>query len=282
MNCTICKSSKIKDYKKINFYKLYKCLRCGVIFLDNDSLILDEKELYDKQYFETYLYETDIHLENTQKAVKYYLEFIQRNFFKPQSILEVGAGFGYMVKALRSLGYDAEGIEVSGYSVEEGKKRLNIDLFKGTLTSYPKDKKFDLIIFYHSFEHINNPIETLAKVNELLNKSGILWLSFPNVMSLDRFLNGDRWNGWSLPYHLFHYSPRSIKYLLKNSGFSNVKVVKSFLNPFSIIRKKVSKNLISHEATREKQVSILKEFIRKPATFIFSGQNMNVFAQKTF
>lgn len=277
MNCKICNSRRTTLFKTIGSFELLKCKDCQVIFLNNIEEILSAQNLYDEKYFENYLYEDEINLESVKSTAQYYLDYISDQFRIVNSILDVGAGFGLLVKAFRELGYNADGVEVSNYSVRVAKEKFEIELFNGDLQEFQTDQKYDLIAFYHSFEHLPAPLQTIRKVKSLLNTNGILWLSLPNVMSLDRFIQGENWNGWSLPYHFFHYSPRSIKNLLRSEGFEKIKIQKSFLSPFKLMRKNSSPLNINFQTSK---YSRLKEFIRKPATLILTGQNMNVFAKK--
>jgi 2-polyprenyl-3-methyl-5-hydroxy-6-metoxy-1,4-benzoquinol methylase len=273
MNCKICNSARVYKYETIDNYTLLKCNDCKVIFLENIDKILSTLNLYNENYFKNYLYENEIDFQSIKLTAKYYLNYIQNNFGEIRSILDVGAGFGLFVKAFNELGLNADGVEISKYSVQIAKEKFGIELFNGSLIDFQTDKKYDLICFYHSFEHLPNPVQTLLRVKELLNKDGVLWLSLPNVMSLDRFIHKEKWNGWSLPYHFFHYSPKSIKNLLRRQGFRKIKIQKSFLNPIKLIDRTTLKKL----SYQNLEYSKIKELMRKPATLIFSGQNMNVF-----
>lgn len=279
MNCRICNCSNFKLYAVIKKYELLKCKNCKVIFLKNIDEILSSQNLYDKDYFENYLYETELDFQSIKATAQYYLNYIQNYFGKINTFLDVGAGFGLFVKAFQDLGLDADGIEISKYSVQIAKEKFGIELFNGNLLEFNSTKKYDLISFYHSFEHISEPIPTIKKAKDLLTENGILWLSLPNVMSLDRIIKKENWNGWSLPYHFFHYSPVSIKNLLKNEGFRQIKIQKSFLNPLKLVKSKSKSTNFAYENLLTKP-SRLKEWIRTPATWIFSGQNMNVYARK--
>lgn len=274
MICPVCKSKSISEFKKVKNYILNKCFNCKIVFLKNPEN--DLKTLYGEVYFSNYLYESDLNHESFLNSAKYYSDLITQKFGKFKSILEVGSGFGLFFRAFKELGYEAIGLEPSSYSVKIAREKFGIELLNQELTSFSPDKKFDLILFYHSFEHIPNPVETLLKAKSLLNSKGILWISLPNVISLDRFIHKENWNGWSLPYHLFHYSPSSIKNLLKICGFKAIYIQKSFLNPLRIFK---ADSKISQKVHSQTQYSRLKELIRKPATLIFSGQNMNVFAR---
>lgn len=277
MNCKICGSNRIKKFKIIGEFHLNKCKDCKIIFLQNSDELTSSKNLYDKNYFEDYLYENQVDFDNFKLTAKYYLDYIKHYFGEIKSVLDVGAGFGLFVKAFREFGVRAEGVEISKYGVQIAKEKFGIDLYNGELDKFNSSEKFDLICFYHSFEHIPNPVQTLQAAKNLLSEKGVLWLSLPNVMSLDRLIKKENWNGWSLPFHFFHYSPKSIKNLLYSNGFSKIKIQKAFLNPIRLTIKK------SKETELEigfQNFSKTKEMIRGFATLFLSGQNMNVFAQK--
>lgn len=277
MECKICKSRYITHYKKIIGFDLLKCKQCKVIFLKNLDDFASTQNLYGKDYFEDYLYETEINFDAIKSTAKYYLDYLVNRFGEINSVLDVGAGFGLFVKAFRECGLEAEGVEISEYSVQIGKEKFGVDISNCNLIEFNTEKKFDLICFYHSFEHLSNPLQNLQKAKELLSANGILWLALPNVMSLDRFIQKENWNGWSLPYHLFHYSPHAIKNLLSLVEFRQIIIQKSFFNPLRLIRKK---QLSLEKKYNQLKYSKWKEIIRTPATLLLSGQNMNVFAMK--
>lgn len=279
MNCYICSSTRIVKFKSLGNYNLLKCKSCKVIFLDRASLTLTPIDYYDQKYFDDYLYDLQLNLNQVKNTLQFYINLISYYYYKPKKILDVGAGIGLMVRAFRELGFDADGIEISPYACKVAYEKFNLNLINDSLLNYMTDEKYDLIVFYHSFEHLENPVEYLRKVKSILNDGGLLWLSLPNVMSLDRFIMKNNWNGWSLPYHLFHYSPGSIKKLLNSNNYRRIKIVKGFLNPIKLLTKGNQSNS-NNKINEPARFSPIKEIIRVPATLFFSNQNMNVFAVK--
>jgi len=97
-----------------------------------------------------------------------------------KSALDVGCAFGYGVNLLRSLGYDAWGIDVSSYSLVQGKKRLNENMFVAcdTQESLPFKKKFDLVTCFEVLEHLNDPSRALQNMYD--STDGVVLCTTPN------------------------------------------------------------------------------------------------------
>jgi hypothetical protein len=52
-----------------------------------------------------------------------------------------------------------------------------------------------------------------------------VFISTPNSKSLSRRITGKRWIHWHVPYHQQHFNPKSIKQLLSELGFGNIRIV---------------------------------------------------------
>ena len=59
----------------------------------------------------------------------------------------------------------------------------------------------------------------LAQVRRLLRPGGEVWISCPNADSLWRRVFGRGWVNWHVPYHLWHFSPRTLEAVLARAGF---------------------------------------------------------------
>jgi 2-polyprenyl-3-methyl-5-hydroxy-6-metoxy-1,4-benzoquinol methylase len=77
---------------------------------------------------------------------------------------------------------------------------------------------YDLISFHHSFEHINNPLDTLKKVYNLLSENGICVLRIPTVSSYAWKHYRINWVQLDAPRHFFLHSVKSIALLADSAG----------------------------------------------------------------
>ena len=131
------------------------------------------------------------------------------------SVLDWGAGLGHLVAALRRRGLDAEGVEPSGAAREAARQLGGVQL----LEQVPRGRKFDAVSLYHSLEHVDDPRTVLIGLRESLAAQGMLFIEVPHVVSADMLLPRWRQQILSLPYHLLHFTPGSLRRLLEVSGY---------------------------------------------------------------
>ncbi|MFB3904644.1 MAG: class I SAM-dependent methyltransferase [Acidobacteriota bacterium] len=74
---------------------------------------------------------------------------------------------------------------------------------------------FDVICFWHVLEHLPAPLRVLARVRELLKPGGLVFISLPNLDSLQARIFRRFWYGFDdVPRHLHHFSPQSLQRIL--------------------------------------------------------------------
>lgn len=125
---------------------------------------------------------------------------------KSQRILEVGAGNGQFVKALRRLGYNAIGIDP--FCKEEMSYLKRSDIYK-------IEDSFDLLLFNHTFEHVEDPENILRKCCQIMTKSSKLIIHIPNIHSLEFEKYKQYWWGFHAPYHFCLPSENGLKTISK-------------------------------------------------------------------
>ena len=150
---------------------------------------------------------------------------------KNLDILDIGCGFGQLLKSLKSLGYkNLYGVDVSNEAVDCCKtNQLNVEKISDVIQwSKTSTKKFDIIIMMHILEHIEKSliIPTLIKVREyLLKENGVLLVTVPNAQSN----TGCYW-AYEDFTHTTIFTAGSIYFVLKSAGFKKVE----FLDPICL------------------------------------------------
>jgi len=87
---------------------------------------------------------------------------------------------------------------------------------------------------YHTLEHLPYPLQSLKRVSELLADDGVLIIKGPNLGSFDRIWHDKRardWRGYDVPFHLYHFTPKTYQMILEKAGFSVQKVTFQYWDP---------------------------------------------------
>ncbi len=115
-----------------------------------------DSSFYDREYY------TGVKGEYAGQIIRhsislraFYRALLIRTFFQPKKVLDVGCGLGYIVSALRILGVEAYGVDVSAYAVKNGLAHVREHIKEGDIRQLPfKDNSFDLVTSFDVLEHI--------------------------------------------------------------------------------------------------------------------------------
>ncbi len=131
-------------------------------------------------------------------------------------VLDVGCGPGFFLEAAAARGYEAWGIDPSGYAVELARRRFGERVQPGLIETAPfPSSHFDLVTAFDAFEHVYRPLRFLEAAHALLAPGGVLAITTPDATSLLARLSGRRWVSFKIPEHVFYWSPRTIRRALE-------------------------------------------------------------------
>ena len=154
---------------------------------------------------------------------KYIENVLPKN--KKAKILDIGCGFGQILKGLKRRGYvNAKGLDPSEEAIAFcGKNGLEVEHTDISKFIFKNKEKFDFIIMSHVLEHIEKKkiIPTLKKIKKkLLSEKGEFCVIVPNAQS-------DTGCYWAYEdfTHTTMFTSGSIFYVLKSAGFQKVKIL---------------------------------------------------------
>lgn len=148
---------------------------------------------------------------------------VQRSGYPPWrphgTVIDVGCGRGDYLLSLQRLGWDVYGIDLSPRAIRATRDN-GIPAWQGRLVSLDwPGSSVDAISFFDSFEHHPDPVETLHAATRLLRPGGALLIRFPNFNAPWRFIFGRYWADISVPRHLYHFTPRTLRQMVEHCGF---------------------------------------------------------------
>lgn len=137
---------------------------------------------------------------------------------------ELGCAAGAYLQKIQATGWDVQGLEPS---VEAAKTAVQagLEVDQGTLNdhSYPSDT-YQWIALWMVLEHVPDPRATLTELYRMLTEEGTLALSVPNAGCWEPLVFGRHWDAWDLPRHLHHFRPSTVRRLLEECGYTDVRI----------------------------------------------------------
>ena len=185
--------------------------------------IQDETELYKKFYKNEVPARFRFGLEYIVRQLRLFRAYKLKTLFpKAKSILDIGSGRGFTLYFLRKyFGYQqVVGTQLCSTAVKYSREKLGLTIFdKDLLKINFGKKKFDVITLWHVLEHVREPDKYIRKIYSLLNRGGRIIIEVPNYNSWSRKLTEMYWLGMDLKYHLFFFTPETLKNMLKKNRF---------------------------------------------------------------
>lgn len=103
------------------------------------------------------------------------------------SALEVGCGSGTTTARLVKLFPSMEVIEPAKGNIELLKQQVpDILCHNVLLEQFQAERKYNYIFFLNVIEHVEDPVASLVQLHRLLADDGLIFISAPNCMSLNR------------------------------------------------------------------------------------------------
>lgn len=143
---------------------------------------------------------------------------------KIDNCLDIGCSTGTLLKNIST----AYGENTQRHGLEFNDNYRNYALSKGYVSSkeyaynvpveqldLQETERFDLITLVHVLEHMHNPLSALQTIWKRLADDGIFYVEVPNLKTP----YGDLKKSYFAIYHLYYFSDKTLKQLLRKSGF---------------------------------------------------------------
>lgn len=228
-HCPACESS---DYEEFIFCKDYlvsgekfsivTCRKCGLLFTNPRP----EKELLGAYY------KSDEYISHSVAAKglinrlyfiirKYTLhkkERMVKKYAGQKKILDFGCGTGLFLSVCRKRGWETLGIESNENAANSGKEKFGLVIKKDDYLRTIPSGAFHIITLWHVLEHISPLSDTIAELRRILHEHGRMVVAVPDSGCLDAHLYGEKWAGYDVPRHLYHFTKKTISLFFDKQG----------------------------------------------------------------
>jgi 2-polyprenyl-3-methyl-5-hydroxy-6-metoxy-1,4-benzoquinol methylase len=206
------------------FQTIRKCGSCGLSFVSPLGNFHGENET-EEYFLSDYL---PLHRANWQNSLaerRAHLELIRRYSSLPSQprLLDVGCALGFMLQEAKAAGWDAVGVETSGFAARYASEHTGCTVYEGTLQNAGLEPaSFDVVTLMDVIEHIPEPCTLLREVSRVLRPGGTIFLVTPNFGSFFVWLYGPKAYGIGPDEHVTYFSRANIKIALRKSGFHRI------------------------------------------------------------
>ena len=140
-------------------------------------------------------------------------------------VLDVGAGDGKFLHFMQKLGFEVSGTTTSKRSAGAARALFGLELdVSETLDQQVSRAPFDLITYWHVFEHLEDPPAHTNAWPRLLRAGGFIVIEVPNIRSIGARLCYKSWLGSDDPHHINHQRPGVIIDTLRRLGLEPVRM----------------------------------------------------------
>ncbi len=222
-SCRICGSNELIK-KNFGNTKLFYCPACYIYFNSEIPEEADLEEYYQKAYKIT---ESDFIITEKRRLTRIPEQFsligeINHYVKPPSKLLDIGCDKGFFLDEARRIGYEVRGVEPS-ITARNYCTKLGLNVVKDI--SEIQDK-FNVITLWHSLEHNPDPVRFINLLKSKIEPEGYLFIRVPAFDSIWAKFLKSKWIWFQPQNHYFHFSHKSLDYLLSSQNFLVKKIEK--------------------------------------------------------
>lgn len=235
MNCPKCAHPHSSVRYRLPDYNIVQCSQCGLLYNDHFPPKESQETTFSDDYYcnvqsRAFQFHGDDYLKDL--SVPVFKKWLSKIGDPKGSLLDVGCGLGTFLGVARDTGWQVQGIDVSPFAAKTVTEKMGINVFNGSLVDVPwPNGSFDVITFWDSIEHVDNPKQYLEKAYALLKPHGRLLIATDNfdclgcdLAKLSYAVTGGRLTyaikRFYIPYNATYFTEKQFRELLMSCGFN--------------------------------------------------------------
>jgi len=220
VSCNLCGKLENRLITMQNDYRVVKCVNCGLVYTnprpDRETL----KKMYEG-YHQRGGSDENAWADLMAMNFKSVSLLLRSMFPGCGNVLDIGCGYGHFIEIMKNSGWTELGIDPSSRTIDHARKKgLNVIETTFDETSFP-DCSFNVVTMFYVLEHLLNPVSSLKQAFRILKPRGVIVIRVPHTTPIVSFLSffNIKNNLYDPPFHLYDFSPDTVKQLLSISGF---------------------------------------------------------------
>jgi 2-polyprenyl-3-methyl-5-hydroxy-6-metoxy-1,4-benzoquinol methylase len=234
IKCNLCGGEEtIVIQKAEELYSVVKCRSCGLVYVNPQPAQEELVNFYGEEYYREWTErQKNVRTFLWRKRLKDLVKYKEKKSEgQAPALLDVGCGNGEFLEMAKAT-YQIHGTEISPFAVEYVNRNLGTKVHMGNLSELNLlPNTYDVITIWHTLEHMPDPLENLKEAKQILKDDGLLIIEVPNMnayieRAIYRVVKRKQERFFSIydrEPHLFHFTPSTLKDILKRAGFQVVK-----------------------------------------------------------
>jgi SAM-dependent methyltransferase len=212
-------------------YEVHRCSHCGLERTWPAPSLAELKTLYEAQYN----FGGETGTRYTRWRERFLASYLYRLWIRLDGdisfhakrgsgrLLDIGCNEGRGLQIYRSNGFQTEGLELNERAAMQA-RNAGFNVHTCLLGDYAPAAPYDVAVLSNVLEHSLDPRQMLRDVHRILAGGGKVWISCPSSRSWLRKVFGGSWINWHVPFHIFHFSPGTLRKLLADTGYKAVEI----------------------------------------------------------
>ncbi|MFW5799767.1 MAG: class I SAM-dependent methyltransferase [Spirochaetota bacterium] len=241
--CPICDNTKFKNILVAQDHLVTKdsfaITECNSCQLRITSPRPINKDLYKYYQSDNYISHTDKGNNLINLIYKFVRNITLRQKYqlvnkrvKDKTILDFGCGTGDFLNYCKNKGWQVTGVENNEYARSKAIGKINSDIYQTLPDSHKK--KYSAITLWHVLEHVPDINQLIESLKSILDKKGRIFVAVPNCNSYDAHYYKQYWAAYDLPRHLYHFTPHTMKLLMKKHKLKVKETIPMYFDSFYV------------------------------------------------
>lgn len=225
-NCSLCKKNDTRLLLEKQGFAIVQCNNCNFVYVnprlpdDRLATIYQHNYFHNRDYgYTDYEQEKRLRIKNFEKWLTDAEAFLPSN--KILHSLDVGCAAGYCLDAMKTRGWQVEGLELDE-EVFEQLQQEGHRVYKRNIENFDAANPYTLITLFDVIEHIPEPDKAFARLHDLLEEDGIVVMVTPNYNSLQRKITGKRWFQYKPIEHIQYFTKETLAAFAERNGLQVV------------------------------------------------------------
>lgn len=138
--------------------------------------------------------------------------------FMSKTVLDFGCGPGGFLCSVREIAKQVVGVEVDKRLADRAQSESGAVIYL-ELDHVPRDLKYDTVVSFDVFEHLNDPVDYLLRLSDLLSPDGEIIVGVPNFYDVIKEVEPEYLRHFFHHEHIWYFCRDSLDYVAQKSGF---------------------------------------------------------------